>query len=134
MLPPVSAEGLREAGALPSMVIDTSPPAVEHWLAEHGEDDGRFTEMLHPAMLSRASAVILPTRFTFDGPRIHRGLRSAFHATRPVGTPLTARGRVTRVWDHNGHGYVSSELVVVDDNTHDVVVHLHSESIHRLRV
>lgn len=133
VLPPVSTEGLREAGALPPMPLDTSPSAVGDWLAEHGVDDRRFTDVLHPGMLSRASAVILPTRFTFDGPRIHRGLRSAFHAVRPVGTPLTARGRVTRVWDHNGHGYVSSELVIVDDGTDDVVVHLHSESIYRLR-
>jgi len=104
---------------------------VERWLSAHDEAAPVLDRVLHPAMLSRVAAFVLPGRFRFDGPRVHRGIHSSFFATRPGGTPMTARGRITRVWEHNGHGYVASELAVVDDSD-QVIVHLESESIHRL--
>ncbi len=131
--PPVDEQRLRNAGPLPVLPIDTSPVSVTSWLDAHELTDPAFREVLHPAMLSRVSAHVLPLRFRFDDPRVHRGLRASFFGTRPIGTPLSARGRVMRVWDHRGHGYVSSEFVVVDDHTDEVVVHLESESIYRLR-
>ncbi len=132
VLPPVDDEGLRTAGPLPALPIDTSASTAQSWLAAHEVDEPVFADLLHPAMLARVSAHVLPLRFRFDGPRVHRGLRSSFFRTCPIGTPLTARGRITRVWEHRGHGYVSSEFVVVDDDRDEVVVHLESESIHRL--
>lgn len=131
--PAVDEQRLRNAGPLPVLPIDTSLDGVSSWLDAHEIVDPTFRAILHPAMLSRVSAHVLPLRFRFDDPRVHRGLRASFFATRPIGTPLSARGRVMRVWDHRGHGYVSSEFVVVDDHTDAVVVHLESESIFRLR-
>ncbi len=131
--PPVDEQRLRNAGPLPVLPIDTSPASVTSWLAAHEIEDPIYRRVLHPAMLSRVSAHVLPLRFRFDDPRVHRGLRASFFGTRPIGTPMSARGRVMRVWDHRGHGYVSSEFVVIDDRTDDVVVHLESESIFRLR-
>lgn len=131
--PPVDEHRLRNAGPLPVLPIDTSPAYVASWLDAHEVADPTYRTLLHPAMLSRVSAHVLPLRFRFDEPRVHRGLRASFFATRPIGAPLSARGRVMRVWDHRGHGYVSSEFVVVDDHTDEVVVHLESESIFRLR-
>ena len=97
-LPPVDDEQLRTCGPLPPLSIDTSPTAVGQWLAAHDETDPTFERVLHPALLSRVSARMLPLRFRFDGPRVHRRLHASFFATRPQGPPLTARGRVTRVW------------------------------------
>ncbi len=131
--PPVDEQRLRTAGPLPVLPIDTSATYVRAWLQAHEIDDPAYREILHPAMLSRVSAHVLPLRFRFDDPRVHRGLRASFFDTRPIGTPLSARGRVMRVWDHRGHGYVLSEFVVVDDNTDEVIAHLESESIYRLR-
>ncbi len=131
--PPVDEQRLRNAGPLPVLPIDTSSTYVSSWLAAHEVIDPIYGRVLHPAMLSRVSAHVLPLRFRFDDPRVHRGLRASFFATRPIGAPLSARGRVMRVWDHRGHGYVSSEFVVVDDHTDEVIVHLESESIYRLR-
>ncbi len=130
--PPVDEQGLRNAGPLPVLTLDTSSTTVRAWLEMHEVADPVFGEWLHPAMLSRVSAHVLPLRFRFDGPRVHRGLRASLFGTRPIGTPLTARGRVMRVWEQRGHGYVSSEFVVVDEMADEVVVHLESESIYRL--
>lgn len=127
----MTAEALRSLGPIPEVVVPTDEGFVDEYLAKHDEQHPAFREILPPAAIARVSAYVLADVFTLSGPRIHRGLVTTFYGTRAIGTRLAARGFVDRVWDHGGHGYLSTDLIVVDASD-DVVMHIVSESIYRL--
>lgn len=130
-LPIATSEELADAGPLPELAIDTSADAVGAYMTLNEEDHPVYSEVVHPGAIARVSAYILSQRFQVNGPRIHRGLVTTFYGAAPIGAPIVARGRIDRVWEHNGHGYVSTELVAVDDHD-DVLMHIRSEAIWRL--
>jgi hypothetical protein len=129
-LPPAEPAVLGSLGPLAEYPLDTSPAAVEEYAASVGVA-GAYPGLVPPSLIATVSARILTLQYRFDGPRIHVRLHTRLLGTRPVGTPLRARGRLVGTREHKGNHYSHLDLVVVDDREVPVM-HIDTESIFKL--
>jgi hypothetical protein len=129
-LPPAEPGVLGSLGPLAEYPLDTSAEAVEQYSASVGLA-GAYPGLVPPSLIGTISARILTLQYSFAGPRIHVRLHTRFFGTRPIGTPLRARGRLVGVREHKGNHYSHLDLLVVDDREVPVM-HLDTESIFKL--
>jgi hypothetical protein len=129
-LPPAEPAVLGSLGPLAEYPLETSAAAVAEYSANVGLA-GAYPGLVPPSLIAAVSARILTLQYRFDGPRIHVRLHTRFLGTRPIGTPLRARGRLVGTREHKGNHYSHLDLLVVDDRD-TPVMHIDTESIFKL--
>jgi hypothetical protein len=103
------------------------------YLADSQESATIYREegLIHPRDILRACNFVI-SRNVVLGPWIHTGSRIHHLAAARVGDRLSARGHVTRNYEHKGHRFVDVEVLVLADDS-VAVAHIAHTAIYRPR-
>jgi acyl dehydratase len=131
--PPVTAETLARPGPLGTPVLRLDAAVLER-AADDLDDPSPVYRgsagVVHPGLVLRQANRALSENFTL-GPWIHVSSDVAHLDLARAGERLETRGRVARVYERNGRGWVDIELLIVADDVRPIAAIYHT-AIYRM--
>jgi acyl dehydratase len=131
--PPVTAKTLARPDPLGTPVLRLDAAVLER-AADDLDDPSPVYRgsagVVHPGLVLRQANRALSENFTL-GPWIHVSSDVAHLDLARAGERLETRGRVTRVYERNGRGWVDIELLIVADDARPIAAIYHT-AIYRM--
>jgi acyl dehydratase len=131
--PPADETSLAVGTLLGIRPLPVTPEFAADYLRDARETDPLYARegLVHPATILRTGNWVLSHNVVL-GPWMHVGSTVRHFALARVGDEITARGRVVANYDHKGHRFAETEVLVIANGA-TAVAHIAHTAIYRPR-